>query len=40
MLSMPCAWANSGEILRRLPDECPDAKPRDESKVKFITPTF
>jgi hypothetical protein len=22
------------------PDECPDAKPRDEAKVKFITPTL
>ena len=29
-----------GDFFVGYPDECPDAKPRDESKVKFITQNY
>ena len=39
-LDIPADYRLNYILAIGYPDECPDAKPRDESKVKFITPTL
>jgi nitroreductase len=39
-LDIPADYRLNYILAIGYPDECPDAKPRDESKVMFITPTL